>query len=194
MPSCLSERECGNYFWQQFVSLTQINSNTGNGGFTPIVCDVTNFETICNLDVLGEIDMLVNNAGVSRLAPFLETRIEDWDLILNTNLRSAFLISQIVAKGMVSRGCRGSIVNVSSVASLTGLKDHVAYCVSKGVSFVGLALGEMGWRVSTNIKFVQRWDGSTYSYNGIRAGTVWDTSEQCEPNSGHDCDGDRSVG
>eukprot|EP01123_Difflugia_compressa_P003730 TRINITY_DN15029_c0_g1_i1.p1 TRINITY_DN15029_c0_g1~~TRINITY_DN15029_c0_g1_i1.p1 ORF type:complete len:151 (-),score=13.47 TRINITY_DN15029_c0_g1_i1:18-449(-) len=51
---------------------------------------------------------------------------------MNVNLRSAFLLSQKVVRGMVSRGVQGSIVNVSSKAALVGLDKHVAYCSSKG--------------------------------------------------------------
>jgi len=80
----------------------------------------------------NKIDMLVNNAGMNRLSPFLEIKEEDWDTILNVNLKATFIISQLVAKQMVNDKRPGSIVNVSSQASVVALPDHTAYCVAKG--------------------------------------------------------------
>jgi len=108
---------------------------TKNGGeCTLIVCDLSSKPEVIRKAVqdAGVVDLLVNNAGTNRLAPFLEAKDEDWEFIINTNLRSAFIISQVVAQGMVKRASGGAIVNVSSQASSVGLKDHVCYCSSKG--------------------------------------------------------------
>lgn len=78
------------------------------------------------------IDMLVNNAGVACLAPFLELSEEQFNLTMNINVKAVFNISQIVANDMVKRKIHGSIVNVSSQASTAALKDHSVYCASKG--------------------------------------------------------------
>lgn len=80
----------------------------------------------------GQIDLLVNNAGIAILGPFLETKVESFDLTMAINVRAVMLVSQIVARGMIERGKGGAIVNVSSQASLRALADHTAYCTSKG--------------------------------------------------------------
>ncbi len=80
----------------------------------------------------GAIDLLVNNAGISILQPFLETTPEAFDDVMAVNVRAVLVVSQVVAAGMVARGQGGAIVNVSSQASLIALADHAAYCASKG--------------------------------------------------------------
>jgi len=101
----------------------------------------------------GDVDLLVNNAGVSILEPFLETTVESFDLILNVNVRSAMIISQVVAKNMIKRKVSGSIVNISSQASMIALKNHTSYCTSKGAldqltRMMALELGPYGIRVN----------------------------------------------
>ncbi|MCK4724795.1 MAG: glucose 1-dehydrogenase, partial [Anaerolineales bacterium] len=80
----------------------------------------------------GAIDLLVNNAGISILEPFLDTSTEAFDKIMAVNVRAVLIVSQIVAKGMISRGSDGAIVNVSSQSSMRAVQDHTAYCASKG--------------------------------------------------------------
>eukprot|EP01111_Echinosteliopsis_oligospora_P004012 TRINITY_DN1632_c0_g1_i3.p1 TRINITY_DN1632_c0_g1~~TRINITY_DN1632_c0_g1_i3.p1 ORF type:complete len:246 (+),score=67.92 TRINITY_DN1632_c0_g1_i3:97-834(+) len=80
----------------------------------------------------GDIDLLVNNAGIAILEPFLNTSVDHFDKVMNINVRAQFIIGQTIAKNMISRGKGGSIVNVSSQASMIALKDHTAYCTSKG--------------------------------------------------------------
>jgi len=90
---------------------------------------VTVMEKVLNIH---SIDYLINNAGMNILSPFLELKVDDWDTVLNVNLKSAFLVSQLVARQMVKNGIKGAIVNISSQASLIALPDHPAYCVAKG--------------------------------------------------------------
>lgn len=80
----------------------------------------------------GEIDLLINNAGISIPQSFLGTSVDAFDRTMSVNLRSVLIVSQIVAKGMVERNAGGAIVNVSSQASLVAIADHAAYCASKG--------------------------------------------------------------
>jgi L-xylulose reductase len=80
----------------------------------------------------GSVDLLVNNAGISILQPFLETTVEAFDQVMAVNVRAMLVVSQVVARGMIERGRGGAIVNVSSQASRRAFADHTAYCTSKG--------------------------------------------------------------
>ena len=79
----------------------------------------------------GPIDVLVNNAGTNRPAPFLEVTEADFDAILDLNVRAAFFCAQAVARAMAARGAGGSIINVSSQMGLVGGRNRTAYCASK---------------------------------------------------------------
>ncbi len=79
----------------------------------------------------GTPDILVNNAGIQRRAPFTEFPLSDWNALVATNLTSAFVVSQCVARGMVSRGA-GKIVNIASVQSQLGRPGITPYAATKG--------------------------------------------------------------
>jgi gluconate 5-dehydrogenase len=81
--------------------------------------------------VWGTPDILVNNAGIQRRAPFLEFTVDDWDDLVATNLTSAFLVSQRVARGMVERGS-GKIINIGSVQSQLARPSIAPYSATKG--------------------------------------------------------------
>lgn len=82
------------------------------------------------LKSLGGIDILVNNAGMTIDAPFLMTKIEDYDLVLNLNLKSNFLITKKLAKQMI-RKKSGRIINISSVIGVTGNAGQSVYGMTK---------------------------------------------------------------
>ena len=79
--------------------------------------DVTQIEA-----EIGQIDILVNNAGIIRRADLLEFAEEDWDDVLQINLKSLFFLSQIVAKRMAQRGSGGKIINIASMLSFQGTR------------------------------------------------------------------------
>lgn len=79
---------------------------------------------------LGEIGVLVNNAGVLIARPFEELSLEDWDVTMATNVRSLFLMSRAVVPGMRRRH-QGTIVNVASLSGRHGFVGGSAYCASK---------------------------------------------------------------
>jgi NAD(P)-dependent dehydrogenase (short-subunit alcohol dehydrogenase family) len=79
---------------------------------------------------LGPVDILVNSAGVARLAPAEEMSDEFWDLTMAVNVKGTFLTSQILGRRMLQRG-DGTIINLASQAASVALADHVAYCASK---------------------------------------------------------------
>ena len=79
---------------------------------------------------LGDIGVLVNNAGVLIARPFAELTLEDWDTTMATNLRGLFLMTRAVLPPMRARG-RGDIVNVASLSARTGFAGGAAYADSK---------------------------------------------------------------
>lgn len=79
----------------------------------------------------GKIDILVNNAGCNVRKPALEVSWEDWNLVLDTNLRGTFFVSQAVARGMVTRGY-GRIINIGSVTCVAGYAGLGPYGASRG--------------------------------------------------------------
>lgn len=79
---------------------------------------------------LGEVDVLVNNAGVLIARPVEELSLEEWDVTMATNLRGLFLMTRAVLPGMRARG-RGTIVNVASLAGRNGFAGGTAYTASK---------------------------------------------------------------
>ena len=81
---------------------------------------------------LGPLAVLCNNAGIAVTKPALEHSDEDWDRVLNTNLRGAFLVARAVGKKMVAQGQGGTIINTASVLSLRVAKHLAAYNASKG--------------------------------------------------------------
>jgi L-xylulose reductase len=83
-------------------------------------------------DSAGEIDLLVNNAGITNLQSFFDTTLEAFDEIMAVNVRAVLVVSQVITRKMVARGTPGAIVNVSSQSSMRALQDHTAYCASKG--------------------------------------------------------------
>ena len=78
----------------------------------------------------GRIDILVNNAGTIRRKPAAEHTLEDWDLVLRTNLDAAFILAQRIGRGMIERG-EGKIVNVASLLSFSGGINVPGYTASK---------------------------------------------------------------
>ena len=83
------------------------------------------------LDNFGRIDILVNNAGIYRTYDLHEMSEQDWDKIINVNLKSVFLASKKVIPEMLKQG-KGKIVNTASIAGLVAFAQSGAYCASKG--------------------------------------------------------------
>jgi NAD(P)-dependent dehydrogenase (short-subunit alcohol dehydrogenase family) len=78
----------------------------------------------------GRLDILINNAGATLFKGIEDTTEEEWDRILNTNLKAIFLGCKYAIPAM-RRGGGGSIVNIASVAGLIGMPEHFAYCAAK---------------------------------------------------------------
>lgn len=98
--------------------------------------DVTSKQTVDQgvkkiLNTFGQVDILVNNAGTNYRVPVLDYPEDQWDLIINTNLKGYYLVAQAVVPQMVSRGY-GKVINISSIAGQVALINLMAYCSSKG--------------------------------------------------------------
>jgi 2-deoxy-D-gluconate 3-dehydrogenase len=81
-------------------------------------------------DKMGEVDILINNAGTIRRSAATDYSMDDWDVVMRTNIDSAFILSQFFGKMMVDRG-RGKIVNVASLLAFSGGITVPAYAASK---------------------------------------------------------------
>jgi glucose 1-dehydrogenase len=80
----------------------------------------------------GRVNILVNNAGVETRTSVLDTTEEQYDRVLDINLKSAFFATQIVARQMIKQGGGGRIVNITSVHEDWPMPGNTAYCLSKG--------------------------------------------------------------
>lgn len=108
-----------------------------DGRALPLRLDVTDPASVADCvkaaeTELGPISILVNNAGVAVTKPALETGEGDWDQVVDTNLKGAWLMAQAVAEHMIRLGHEGSIINTASVLGLAGAAQIPAYCASKG--------------------------------------------------------------
>ncbi|WP_306060910.1 SDR family oxidoreductase [Natronococcus wangiae] len=100
-----------------------------------VECDVSNVDDLETMidaaNQFGGVDVLVNNAGIFRPEEFLEATPDEYERLMNVNVKGAFFGSQLAARRMVEND-GGSIINVSSIAGLVGNGGYVTYCVSKG--------------------------------------------------------------
>lgn len=102
----------------------------------PLELDLTSYDSIQRMaraahERFGQIDILVNNAGCNVRKRSLDVTWEDWNKVLDTNLRGTFFVAQAVARHMVPRGY-GRIINIGSVTSVFGYAGLAPYCASRG--------------------------------------------------------------
>ena len=102
----------------------------------PLKLDVRDYDSIQNMvesayDHYGKIDILVNNAGCNVRKPSVDVTWDDWDLVVDTNLKGTFFTAQAVAKKMIPRNY-GRIINIGSVTSIFGYAALAPYCASRG--------------------------------------------------------------
>jgi glucose 1-dehydrogenase len=84
------------------------------------------------VEAFGRVDVMVNNAGVETRTSVLDTTEEQFETVMNVNLKSAFFGTQIAAKQMIAQGDGGRIINISSVHEDWPMPGNTAYCLSKG--------------------------------------------------------------
>ncbi len=123
-----------------------------------VVCDVAD-DAACRQALgaaekkFGAVDVLINNAGVIAKGSILDLDPDEFDRVLRVNLRSYFVLTQMVSKHMVEAGVKGAIINMSSLNSVLAIPDQVAYVTSKGglqqlTKAAALGLAEHGIRVN----------------------------------------------
>lgn len=104
------------------------------------------------VDTYGRLDVIINNAGVETRTSILDTTEEQYEKVMNINLKSAFFGTQFAAKQFIAQGTPGLVINISSVHEDWPMPGNVAYCVSKGgtrmlTRTAGVELGVHGIRV-----------------------------------------------
>ncbi len=147
---------------QAHVIVCDINDDEGTRlaqelGATYVHCDVGDKAQVdAAVDKaraqFGRIDVLVNNAGIFKVADFLDIEEADFDAVLRVNIKGAFLMGQAVARVMAQQGA-GSIINMSSVNSVLAIPNLASYNVSKGginqlTRVMALSLADKGVRVN----------------------------------------------
>ena len=121
-------------------------------------CDVSRKSDVdaalaATLATFGQVDALVNNAGIFKAAEFLDITEADWDAVIAVNLKGAFLVGQAVARAMKAAGRGGAIVNMSSVNGVMAIPSIASYNASKGgidqlTRVMALSLVGLGIRVN----------------------------------------------
>jgi NAD(P)-dependent dehydrogenase (short-subunit alcohol dehydrogenase family) len=102
----------------------------------PVALDVRDYDSIQTavadaIRHFGRIDILLNNAGCNRRKPAVEVTWDDWNTVLDTNLRGTFFVAQAVARHMIPRQY-GRIINIGSVTSVAGFAGLAPYGASRG--------------------------------------------------------------
>jgi 3-oxoacyl-[acyl-carrier protein] reductase len=125
----------------------------GGGTAVAVQADVADFAASqqlikTTLDTYGQIDILVNNAGTTRDTLLLMMKEAQWDIVLNTNLKSVFNCCKAAARPMVRRKMGGRIINISSVSGIVGQPGQVNYAASKAgiIGFTKSLAKELGSR------------------------------------------------
>ena len=125
------------------VDVEKVAKYINEQGFTAIAmaCDITNGEQYQELvksvnEKFGSIDILVNNAGVTKDGLIMRMSEDDWDIVIDTNLKGAFNGTKAVARHMMKQRS-GRIINISSVVGLTGNAGQANYAASKA-GLIGL--------------------------------------------------------
>lgn len=128
--------------------------SAAGGTCETLALDVTDPASIAAVaSALARTDILVNNAGVVREAPVLDQSEADWDVVIDTNLKGMFLMSQAAARAMRERGSGGSIINIASILGLRQAGSVLPYTVSKSGAIqmtktLALELARFGIRVN----------------------------------------------
>jgi len=118
-------------------TLEQVAVKLKEGGAEALAVptDVTNVDAVQQLiqrtlDVYQHVDILINNAGIGHFGPIVDFEPDDWDAVLNSNLKAVYLCTKYALPSMLERGS-GQIINVLSVAAKVAFQASSAYCAAK---------------------------------------------------------------
>ena len=128
----------------------------GGGKAFAVNLDITSEDSIADAlkyieQEVGPIDILVNNAGVANTGSCLEVKPEDWDFVMDTNLKGVYRMATLVAAQMIKNEIKGSIINISSILGLRVGMGQMSYATSKAgvvqmTKSMALELGSRGVR------------------------------------------------
>ena len=121
--------------------LNNLKDELGDNVF-PLVCDLQNSDSLDAFikeaeEKTGQIDILVNNAGITKDQLSMRMKDEEWDMVLQVNLKAAFKLSKACSRGMMKRKF-GRIINISSIVGFTGNAGQANYVASKA-GLIGLS-------------------------------------------------------
>ncbi len=148
-----------------------------------VKCDISREDEVkalfdAALEKYGRIDVLVNNAGVNFVKPFLDVELEDWDRVINTDLRGTFMCTSRAAKEMVKTG-GGSIVNITSV--------HTMQCLDGAAPYDAAKWGVVGLTKSVAVELAEKGIRINALSPGLIATQIWndlleasDNRQECE--------------
>jgi len=135
------------------VVIDRVALPAAEGLVAQLTCDIADSDAlVAAIDrgqvLLGAIDVLVNAAGILRITPFLDTDLDEWDLVQAVNARAAFVAIREAGRRMHAAGTRGRIVTIASMAAKTGGVDEVAYASSKAAVVAMTRVAALEWGAS----------------------------------------------
>ncbi len=128
--------------------------------FYNIIADLSGLDAVDKIinqatEKFGRIDILVNNAGLIKRCDSLEFSEEDWDSVMNVNLKTAFFLSQAAARQFVKQGSGGKIINIASMLSFQGGIRVPSYAASKsGIRGITMTLANEWARYGINVNAI----------------------------------------
>jgi len=124
----------GAFVWVADINIAAAEALAASlGNARAVRMDVTSPESIAEAaSSLSKLDILVNNAGIGHVGGIATTAPEDFDRLMNVNVRSVYLVTQHLLPLLLASALKGCIVNIGSVAGMIGIKQRFAYCTSKG--------------------------------------------------------------